>query len=1327
MITESDSEDEGSPKKKTVRMIVESDSEDLSKKKPVRMIVESDSEDEDSTKKNPSQTNDEKTIDMRNLYDFNDVDNKKSRKFRTESHVFTASFKRFQDLRPHQLNALFDDVTQQIKQKLNAEPSDMIRLSINHPSLDMGIHIPFMCADQLEGAVLLDQIEKVSQSNTEFKLNDGLLKMDITHTKPPRGSGKPKRLTTELDSKVFAQKKRSIIQINNTEDNICFARAVVVGMCYSERENTETWNKRWKYIKKSDRPLQKTEAEKLLEEAGVSPSQPIGVNEYKQIQALLYKKNYVIKVHNQHSKAEKLFEHPPVTSESKIIHVYFHQKHYDYIKSMPGFLGCAYYCEFYDVGYKNRESHVCPHICKGCYRIGKCASESKEYNCFRCHRRFFSAECMKNHRIVQGNEKKSICDLVKLCTKCGQQIEVRKKNHVCKGKKKCHICKQIVDFSHRCYIQPYQSKMNHDSDDEESASYVKKPLFIFFDFECSQDTGVHIPNYCIAHRACDLCIDKPLDFHCSTCSEFEEGREVIFQGEETLSKFCNWLFSKQHKGITGIAHNLKGYDGQFILNHIIKVGLKTPKLIMNGNNIMKLEFNGVRLIDSFNFMNFGLAKFPATFGLQEMKKGYFPHWANTDKYWNYIGPYLDMSFYRPDSMREESREQFISWYNEKVQKGEEFNFQKEMESYCRSDVDILRRGCGEFRKVFMEHGGICPFLEAITIADACNKVWRSKYLPENEIAIISSKDSSRRRFSMKAIRWIQSLAKEKGIVIHHAKNGGEVQIGNYHVDGFHKESKIVYEFLGDLYHGCPVCYTNRNQINPFNGKSMSELHECTIKRSEDIRKMGYNVDFIWEHDFDDKMKKDKEYKKVIESLYPHCDPIDPREPLSGGRCNAIKIMYDVNENSNKEIKYIDICSLYPYVCKHKSYPVGQPKILTPENIDMGNIRQYEGIIKCKVLPPDDLFHPILPVHCNGKMMFPLCMKCAEDSSVKCSHSKEERSLVGTWVTFELFKALDCGYRLMQVYEIWHFDSVSPHFFKGYVDNFLKIKQEASGYPGWCQSDSEKEKFVRDYEEAEGIRLDPSNIQKNPGKRNFAKIMLNCLWGKLAQREKMTHTEYISKPSQYFDLISNSNIIVKNVEIFDNECPFILVNYETKLEHIDTHATANVIVGSYVTAYARLELYKVLEKLQKRVLYFDTDSCMYIHDPKLWNPRIINSRLGKWTDEEPDCKIIRFRGLGPKNYAYMKKTKDGEVETKCKVKGITLDYKTSQIVNFDLYSRCAQDRSTEIEIRYDCRIKRNKDRTVISEPQTKTFRSVYSKRVIINETDTVPYGYKSLRE
>ena len=162
-----------------------------------------------------NEDNDEKNIDMRNLYDFNYVLNKKSRKFRTESHVFTVSFKRFEDLPPHQLNALFDDVSQQIKQKLNAEPSDMIRLSTNHPSLDMGIHIPFMCKEQLEGTVLLDQMEKVLQSNAKFKLNDGLLTFDITHTKPQRGSGKSKRMSSELDSKVFVKKKKKTIDYSN--------------------------------------------------------------------------------------------------------------------------------------------------------------------------------------------------------------------------------------------------------------------------------------------------------------------------------------------------------------------------------------------------------------------------------------------------------------------------------------------------------------------------------------------------------------------------------------------------------------------------------------------------------------------------------------------------------------------------------------------------------------------------------------------------------------------------------------------------------------------------------------------------------------------------------------------------------------------------------------------------------------------------------------------------------------------------------------------------------------------------------------------------------
>ena len=54
----------------------------------------------------------------------------------------------------------------------------------------------------------------------------------------------------------------------------------------------------------------------------------------------------MIKVHNQHLKVEKVFEHPIVTSESKIIHVYLHQNHYDYINPLQVFWAVAIIVSF---------------------------------------------------------------------------------------------------------------------------------------------------------------------------------------------------------------------------------------------------------------------------------------------------------------------------------------------------------------------------------------------------------------------------------------------------------------------------------------------------------------------------------------------------------------------------------------------------------------------------------------------------------------------------------------------------------------------------------------------------------------------------------------------------------------------------------------------------------------------------------------------------------------------------------------------------------------------------------------------------------------------
>ena len=48
-------------------------------------------------------------------------------------------------------------------------------------------------------------------------------------------------------------------------------------------------------------------------------------------------------------------------------------------------------------------------------------------------------------------------------------------------------------------------------------------------------------------------------------------------------------------------------------------------------------------------------------------------------------------------------------------------------------------------------------------------------------------------------------------------------------------------------------------------------------------------------------------------------------------------------------------------------------------------------------------------------MFPLCKTCADTcNQVTCAHADEERAIQGAWVSVELEKALQKGYRILRV-------------------------------------------------------------------------------------------------------------------------------------------------------------------------------------------------------------------------------------------------------------------------------------------------------------------------
>ena len=121
----------------------------------------------------------------------------------------------------------------------------------------------------------------------------------------------------------------------------------------------------------------------------------------------------------------------------------------------------------------------------------------------------------------------------------------------------------------------------------------------------------------------------------------------------------------------------------------------------------------------------------------------------------------------------------------KIESGAIFDFKWEMAEYCRSDVDILRKGCVCFRRELINISGFDPFSEACTLAQACSKVWQKNHMLENSIAIIPPEGyPNQKNNSIKAVRWIQSEAMTWDIKIKHALNGD----GHY-VDGYHEESR----------------------------------------------------------------------------------------------------------------------------------------------------------------------------------------------------------------------------------------------------------------------------------------------------------------------------------------------------------------------------------------------------------------------------------------------------------------------------------------------------------------------------------------------------------
>ena len=109
-----------------------------------------------------------------------------------------------------------------------------------------------------------------------------------------------------------------------------------------------------------------------------------------------------------------------------------------------------------------------------------------------------------------------------------------------------------------------------------------------------------------------------------------------------------------------------------------------------------------------------------------------------------------------------------------------------------------------------------------------------------------------------------------------------------------------------------------------------------------------------------------------------------------------------------------------------------------------------------------------------------------------------------------------------------------------------------------------------------------------------------------------------------------------------------------------------------------------------------------------------------------AKLIDYVSTGPKSYGLKVRRANGEIHTTVKSKGIQLNYTVGNVITFDTMCRLVDnfvvENEVEVVVVNNKQIRRDKDHVLITIDVPKSFRTTFTKRKLIDEYCSVPFGF-----
>jgi hypothetical protein len=309
------------------------------------------------------------------------------------------------------------------------------------------------------------------------------------------------------------------------------------------------------------------------------------------------------------------------------------------------------------------------------------------------------------------------------------------------------------------------------------------------------------------------------------------------------------------------------------------------------------------------------------------------------------------------------------------------------------------------------------------------------------------------------------------------------------------------------------------------------------------------------------------------------------------------------------------------------------------------------------------------------------------------------------------KAIEKGYKIDTIYEVWHFENTSTDLWKGYIQKFLKIKLETSAFT--CSETEYREKASR-------LEIELGELKENPGLRFISKICLNSLWGKFGQNPKVKHSEYIETEKDFYRVILDDKI--ENLSICFLNDNIVYTNYEIKNEFLKVNYNTNIFIACYTSSWARLRLYDMLDKFGNNVCYCDTDSIVYIEneETKAIADKCIGDSLGEWTDELNGKYMEFWCCAQAKDYGYI--LDNGKQAGK--VKGFRVNAETEEKMTNEQRIKLIKGAIDNVNVNYNQFVIKNCE--IFTKHMVKQWGFKFDKRMIRhvseNEIDTIPYGF-----